>query len=132
MIPIYCEINGHPLIKASISEALKKWRFQPVTVEARQVSITSIITFNFNDSIVITDNIASPNPDAHFDGRTTLFADILVNEKGDVACAKVSNGDQLLRDSVLNAAMKWKFRPMLKNRRRVSFLGRLLFTLKSD
>src|SRR5262245_46987515 len=48
-------LNGHPLIKASISEALKKWQFQPVTVEARQVSITSIIRFNFNDSQVITD-----------------------------------------------------------------------------
>jgi|SRR5215510_9206946 len=87
-------LNGHPLIKASISEALKKWRFQPVTVEARQVSITSIITFNFNDSIFITDNITRPV---------------------EAPCKT-----------------RWKFRPMMKNRRRVSFLGRLLFTLKSD
>src|SRR5262245_49184273 len=28
-------LSGHPLLKATISEALKKWRFQPVIDEAR-------------------------------------------------------------------------------------------------
>src|SRR5215475_8956393 len=48
-------LSGHPLLKATISEALNKWRFQPVTIEARKVSISTLITFNISDGF--SDNI---------------------------------------------------------------------------
>src|SRR5215475_1968532 len=73
-----------------------------------------------------------PYLDPHFKSGSTLFADLLVNEDGAVVCAKIPNGHPVLRDLVLSAAAKWKFQPMTEGGRKVSFLGRLLFTLTRE
>jgi Gram-negative bacterial TonB protein C-terminal len=162
-------LSGHPLLKASISEALMKWRFQPVEVKGKAVSVSSVITFNLTDTDDITDSVTipqalpcetnarllkddkgkpvwvgakemknravykvDPHLDPHFKSGSTLFADLLVNEDGKVECAKIPNGHPVLRDLVLGAAAKWRFQPMTEGGRKVSYLGRLLFTLTKD
>src|SRR5215510_12019038 len=164
-------LSGHPLLRATISEALMKWRFQPVEVKGKAVSVSSVITFNLTgpNDIDITDSITEPQGlpcetnarllkdengkliwfgpkemvnraiykvdphlDPHFKSGATLFADLLVNEDGKVECAKIPNGHPVLRNLVLSAASKWRFQPMTEGGRKVSYLGRLLFTLTKD
>ena len=162
-------IVGHPLLRGPFSEALMKWRFQPVEVNGKAVSVSSVITFNFTDTYDITDSVTEPHAlpcetnarllkddngkpvwigpremrnraiykvdphlDPHFKSESTLFADILVNEDGKVDCVKISNGHAVLRELVLSAAKEWRFQPMIEDGRKVSYLGRLLFTLTKD
>ncbi len=163
-------IVGHPLLRAPVSEALMKWRFQPVEVKGKAVSVSSLITFNLSDPDDITDSVTEPQGllcetgarllkddngkpvrfgqkemenraiykvdprrDPHLKNiRSTLFVDLLVNEDGKVVCAKANIGHPLLRDFVLQAAVKWKFQPMTEGGGKVSYLGRLLFTITND
>src|SRR5215475_9645842 len=53
-------IFGHPLLRASISEALMKWRFQPVEVNRKVVSVSSLITFKLANPDDITDSVTEP------------------------------------------------------------------------
>src|SRR5262245_23809239 len=162
-------LNVHLLLREPLSGALMRWRFQPVEVKGKAVSVSSVITFNLSDPDNITDSVnmprgspcktkarlltdghgkpiwmdakemkdravykVVPNLDPHFKSGSTLTADLLVNEDGAVACAKVTNGHPVLRDLVLSAAIKWRFQPMTESGRKVSYLGRLLFTLTKD
>jgi hypothetical protein len=148
-------VSGHPLLKASISEALMKWRFQLADVKGKAASISSLITFNLSDPDNITDSVTEPQDllcetdarllkddngkpvwigpkemenraiykvdprrDPHLKNiRSTLFVDLLVNEDGKVVCAKANIGHPMLRDFVLQAAIKWKFQPMTEGGR---------------
>jgi len=162
-------LSGHPLLRATISEALMKWRFQPVDVKGKAVAVSSVITFNLSDPNDITDSVTEPQAlpcetkarllkdnngkpvwigakemkdraiytvdpllDAHQKIGLTFFADLLVNEDGAVDCAKIPNGPPAWRGLVLSAAEKWRFKPMTEGGRKVSYLGRLLFTLTKD
>jgi len=53
-------VAGHPLLRAPILEALMKWRFQPVEVKVKAVSVSSVITLNLTDPDDITDSITMP------------------------------------------------------------------------
>ncbi|MGH9754923.1 MAG: energy transducer TonB [Blastocatellia bacterium] len=162
-------LSGHPLLRAPISEALMKWRFQPVEVKGKAVSVSSVITFNFTDTYDITDSVTLPqalpcetnarllkddkgNPiwigpkemgdravykvdpyrDPHLNASSTVFVDLLVNEDGKVVCATVPNGHPVWRSHAISAAIEWRFQPMIEGGRKVSYLGRLLFTLTRD
>jgi hypothetical protein len=162
-------LSGHPLLRAPISEALVKWRFQPVKVKGKAVAVSSVITFNLSNPHDITDSVTEPqslpcetnarllkadkgNPvwlgpelmreravykvdpyrDPHLNVSSTVFVDLLVNEEGKVVCATAPSGHSVLRTFVLSAAIKWRFQPMIDGGRKVSYLGRLLFTLTKD
>ena len=162
-------VSGRPLLRAPISEALMRWRLEPVYLKEKAVSVSCVITFNLSDPDDITDSVTmpqglpcetdsqllkdgdgkpvwigpkemrnraiykvEPHLDPHFKSGSTLFADLLVNEDGKVECAKIPNGHPVLRNLVLSAASKWRFQPMTEGGRKVSYLGRLLFTLTKD
>jgi Gram-negative bacterial TonB protein C-terminal len=162
-------VAGHPLLRAPILEALMKWRFQPVEVKGKAVSVSSLITFNLSDPDNITDSVTEPqglpcetdarllkddkgnpiwigpkemrdravykvdpNHDPHLNVSSTVFVDLLVNEDGKVVCATVPNGHPVWRSHAISAAIKWRFQPMTEDGRKVSYLGRLLFTLTKD
>jgi Gram-negative bacterial TonB protein C-terminal len=158
-------IVGHPLLREPISEALMRWRFQPVEVKGKAVAVSSVITFNLSDPDDITDDVTMPQSlpcktnarllkdnngkpvwigakamkdraiyglspllDPHSRTGWTFFADLLVNEDGDVDCAKLRNVPPERRGLVLSLAEKWRFQPMTEGGRKVSYLGRLVFT----
>ena len=56
-----------------------------------------------------------------------VLVDILVDRKGQVACAHLIVGHPLLAGSAIDAAKDWTFRPMKQNRKTVSFYGHLHF-----
>jgi TonB family protein len=56
-----------------------------------------------------------------------VLVDILVDEKGKVACAKVIVGHPLLTGSALEAAKDWTFRQRKQSGKPVSFYGHLRF-----
>jgi TonB family protein len=56
-----------------------------------------------------------------------VFVDILVDEKGRVACAQLISGHPLLAGSAIDAAKNWTFRPKKQRGRAVSFYGHLRF-----
>jgi hypothetical protein len=158
-------LSGHPLLKATISVALRKWRFQPVEVNGKAVSVSSLITFNLSGQEDITDDVTMPQTlpcktnarllednngkpvwigakemndraiykvdpllSPHSKIGWTFFADLLVNEEGNVDCAKIRNGHPAWRGLVKTAVMMCRFQPMTEGGRKVSYLGRLVFT----
>lgn len=56
-----------------------------------------------------------------------ITVDVVVNEKGRVACVDVRAGNPLLRGLSIVAAKEWQFEPMLSEGKPVSFKGRLTF-----
>lgn len=62
---------------------------------------------------------------AELDGQ--LLFDILVDEKGRVACVELVHGHPLLAGSAINAAKDWTFRPKKQRGKSVSFYGHLAF-----
>jgi hypothetical protein len=162
-------LSGHPSLRAPISEVLMRWRFQPVDVKGKAVSVGSLITFNLSDPDNITDSVTEPQGlpcetdarlrkddkgkpiwigpkemkdravykvdpyrDPHLNVSSTVFVDLLVNGDGKVVCATAPNGHPVCRSHAISAAAKWKFQPMTEGGRKVSYLGRLLFTLTKD
>jgi len=62
---------------------------------------------------------------ARIEGMVTLS--VLVDEKGEVSCIKVITGHPLLLSGAIDAARKWKFRPMTEDGKPVGFYGVLRF-----
>jgi TonB family protein len=56
-----------------------------------------------------------------------VLVDILLDQKGQVACAKLINGHPLLAGSAIEAAKDWTFRAKKQRGRAVSFYGHLHF-----
>jgi TonB family protein len=56
-----------------------------------------------------------------------VLVDILVDEKGQVACARLVSGHPLLAGSAIDAARNWTFQPKKRRGRAVSFYGHLRF-----
>jgi TonB family protein len=56
-----------------------------------------------------------------------VFVDILVDRRGDVACAQLISGHPLLAGSAIDAAKSWTFRPKKQRGQAVSFYGHLRF-----
>jgi TonB family protein len=62
---------------------------------------------------------------ARIEGQVTV--NILVDGKGQVACAHLIRGHPLLAASAIDAAKNWTFRPTEQKGRSVSFYGHLTF-----
>lgn len=73
-----------------------------------------------------------PYRDPHLNASSTVFVDLLVNEDGKVVCATIPSGHPVWRSHAISAAIKWRFQPMIDGGRKVSYLGRLMFTLTKD
>lgn len=56
-----------------------------------------------------------------------VLVDILVDGKGQVACAHLIVGHPMLAGSAIDAAKDWTYRPMKQNGKEVSFYGHLSF-----
>jgi TonB family protein len=56
-----------------------------------------------------------------------VVVSILVDPKGDVACVQGGSGHPLIVSRSMDAARKWKFKPMTENGRPVGFYGLLEF-----
>jgi len=62
---------------------------------------------------------------ARVEGQVTL--DIRVDRDGKVTCIWVDRGHVLLRDSAVDAARKWRFRPLQRGGKKRTFTARLAF-----
>jgi protein TonB len=60
----------------------------------------------------------------------TVLVEVVVDEQGNVILAEVVEGHPLLRESALQAARQWKFRPSLLNGRPIKVRGTLSFVFK--
>ncbi|HJQ26138.1 MAG TPA: energy transducer TonB [Blastocatellia bacterium] len=112
-------LNGHRLLNQAALEAIKQWRFsntygKPVTIE---------MTFKFGDSDellpaqsqtpalkVVRKVDAVYSEEAKRQGvHGEVAVEITVNEKGEVTGARVKSGDELLRQSALDAVKQFQF-----------------------
>jgi TonB family protein len=57
----------------------------------------------------------------------TVVLTLLVDQAGNVSCIKVLSGHPLLNDAAVQAAKKWKFKPMKENEKAIAFYGTLVF-----
>lgn len=62
------------------------------------------------------------------DAEGSVTVDLLIGREGDVRCAKAERGHPIVRRSAEDAARRWKFRPVVINKRSYAVFGRL--TLK--
>jgi len=67
---------------------------------------------------------------AEIDGY--VYVDILVDEKGHVACVRLINGHPLLASSAIDAARSWVFQPKKQKGQGVSFYGHLRFHFSTE
>ena len=61
-----------------------------------------------------------------------VLVDILVNERGKVACVQFIHGHPILASSAIDAAKSWTFRPMKQAGKAVSFYGHMTFTFSTS
>jgi hypothetical protein len=62
----------------------------------------------------------------------TVFVQVFVNIKGEVACMIVLSGLQVFEETVKLATKEWKFKPLVRDGKPVSFIGFLVFNFKSN
>ncbi|HMG35957.1 MAG TPA: TonB family protein [Blastocatellia bacterium] len=60
----------------------------------------------------------------------SVTVEISVNEKGDVVSARAISGPQLLRDSAVTAAKRWKFKPAMRDGVPITCVGVINFNFK--
>jgi len=68
-------------------------------------------------------------PIKRWDIKGTAILDVLVAPDGRVVCAKSLTGHPMIRKSVEDALIKWKFSPAEMDGRQVAYVGRMEFTL---
>ncbi len=68
--------------------------------------------------------------EARIQGTVTLS--ILVGQHGEISCVKGVSGHPLLLRAALDAARKWKFKPMIEDGKSVGFYGALEFHFSTD
>lgn len=59
-----------------------------------------------------------------------VLVDILVDDKGNVTCARLVNGHPLVAGAAVDAAKDWTFQPMKQGDKSVFFYGHLSFTFQ--
>jgi outer membrane biosynthesis protein TonB len=75
--------------------------------------------------------VAPPYPPmGRFQGSVVVA--VFVNADGRVSCSHFISGHPLVQMACFQAAAKWTFKPLTKKGSRVSFVGLLMFTFKSD
>ena len=132
---VQVERSTHEELEASAAAALKQWTFKPATQAGQAVASSVIIPFRFQGSeeapVIAAKAAKAPIPDrapkpirqpeptlaSHLQdqsGEATLR--MLVDEHGYVADVEVleSSNDQLAA-AAIGAALKWKFKPAIKD-----------------
>jgi TonB family protein len=56
-----------------------------------------------------------------------VLVDILVDQRGKVACVQLMHGHPMMASSAINAAKDWTFKPQKQENQMVSFYGHLSF-----
>ena len=67
---------------------------------------------------------------ARIEGKVKLS--ILVNPEGNMECIKVISGHAMLNASAVDAAKKWRFKPMMQEEESLGFLGILEFQFSTS
>jgi len=121
-------ILGHPFFRQIVEKAALKAKFKPTIVSEKLVEVTGIIVYEVNPANLeqlaeekilkggIINGKASylPKPDypqnaKDFCASGKVEVEVLIDEKGDVISAEAISGDELLRDSAVEAVKKAKF-----------------------
>ena len=126
------------LLKESVEEKVKKWKFEPYLVNGTPVPVRTEITFNFNNTL---DHYHDPSNDlpVHLDRKTAqaLVAKrvnpeypslarlahivgavelrVIVGEDGHVHALHIITGHPLLATAAYNAVRQWEFKPYVEN-----------------
>lgn len=115
-------ISGNPLLRASAEEAALKAKFKPFKLSGTPVKIRTKIVYNFvGKSLGCSDCpsgkfISSPKPNYSAEAEKAKVSgqvqvQVLVDEQGNVICAKTLSGHPLLQAEAEKAALQAKFIP---------------------
>lgn len=117
-------VTGHPLLNQAAIDAAKLWRFS----NTYDGSVTLTLTFEFKDSdapvpqpqkperakegdikVVHKVDAAYPEEAKRKGVEGNVILEITINEKGEVADARVQSGDELLSKAALDAMKQFRF-----------------------
>lgn len=118
--------SGNSLLRPEAEKAALKAKFKQTKLSGVPVKVSGVLVYKFdlNDEkaifggIINEKAISLPVPDypkeaenACADGKVEV--EVLMNEKAEVISAKAISGNELLRESAVEAAKKAKFRPAM-------------------
>jgi hypothetical protein len=66
------------------------------------------------------------------DATGAVIIEVLVNETGDVACLRAISGESIIRGAALDAAKKWKFKPLVVNEAAKPYSGFIVVYVSWD
>lgn len=136
--------SGQLDFKGESEAAARRWRFPPFLVDGKPKPVTGMITFLFNfeeryapvvlteaelrERAVKTAIPVRPNVSGE-DGNTRVIGDVTlkvkIDEAGRVRQAWAITGPKLLHEVAVQTALKWRFRPVTRNKKPATGFGEL-------
>lgn len=125
-------ISGNPLLHAAAIKSALQGKFEPILLNGKPARLNGVIVYNFNldepiqtkklQEKIITKVILNssaiflPTPDYPQEAKDLCASgqvkvQVLVDENGNAISAEAISGDELLRNSAVEAAMNAKFSP---------------------
>ena len=77
-------------------------------------------------------NCAIPRLPGDLDAQGSVIVQVVVDEEGNVRCARIIYGHPLLRRAALDAAKKWKFKPLVVEGKAKPYVGLLSLFVSWD
>lgn len=136
-------LKGNPLLAEAAQEAMKAWKFKPVTKDGKPVAVIARATFNFTGApeqekvspkidmpaefpqrVKVAENVSDGFLLKHVSPEYPLFArqakitgtvvlNVIINKEGKVADVTLISGPAVLSPSAIDAVRQWLYRPCL-------------------
>ena len=87
----------------------EKWQCRGDLVPISKEDLQQVPTSKLKASMV---TCAIPHLPSGVDAKGTVVVEVQVDEQGSVRCARAVSGHPIVRTAAVEAAMKWKFKPL--------------------
>jgi len=91
----------------------EKWQCAETSDFAPDKQITRLKPREMNQHVV---TCKTPRQPGNVDAKGTVVIEVVVNATGDVECVRAISGHPIIRGTALEAARRWKFKPLIVGR----------------
>jgi TonB family protein len=98
----------------------EKWHCGETSDFAPDKQITRLKPREMNQHVV---TCKTPRLSGNVDAKGTVVIEVVVNAAGDVECLRAISGHPIIRGAAVEAAKRWKFKPLIVGRAAKPFWG---------